>query len=62
METLILNNSEKINEFISIFDYYGVDINLRPCCFVNLDNLIKSFLFNSNFFNILNLFFSLGWI
>ena len=29
METLILNSSEKINEFISIFDYYGVDINLK---------------------------------
>ena len=29
METLILNSSEKINEIISIFDYYGVDINLK---------------------------------
>ena len=29
METLILNSSEKINEIISIFDYYGFDINLK---------------------------------
>ena len=29
METLLLNSSEKINEILSIFDYYGVDINLK---------------------------------